>query len=78
MAKGYSQTHGINYQETFSPIIKLNTVRVLLFLAAKLDWPLHQFDMNNTFLYGDLEEEVYMDIPPGFESSSKVKGLCKL
>lgn len=45
MAKGYTQTYGIDYQETFSPVAKLNIVRVLLSLAANLDWPLHQFDV---------------------------------
>ena len=78
VAKGYTQTHGINYQEILSLIAKLNTVRVLLSLAANLDWPLHQFDVKNAFLYGDLEEEVYMDILLGFETSSKTIGVCKL
>ena len=78
LSKGYTQTHGIDYQETFSPIAKLNTIRVLLSLAVNLNWPLHQFDINNAFLHGDLEEEVYMDISPGFETSSKTGGVCKL
>ena len=71
MAKGYTQTHGIDYQETFSPVVKLNTVRVLLSLTANLDWPLHQFDVKNAFLHGDLEEEVYIDMPLGFKTSVK-------
>lgn len=78
VAKGYTQIYGINYQETFSPVAKLNTVRVLLSLAANLDWPLHQFDVKNAFLHGDLKEEIYMDIPLGYTTSSKTNVVCKL
>jgi Reverse transcriptase (RNA-dependent DNA polymerase) len=66
VAKGYTQTYWIIFQETFSPVAKLNTIRVILSLAADFDWPLHQFDVKNTFLHGDLEEEIYMDMPPGY------------
>jgi Reverse transcriptase (RNA-dependent DNA polymerase) len=78
VAKGYTQTFGIDFQETFSPVAKLNTVRVLLSLAVNLDWPLHQFDVKNAFLHGDLKEEIYMDIPPGYKCSGTNKKVCKL
>jgi hypothetical protein len=78
MAKGYTQTYGIDYQETLSHVAKLSTVRVLLSLASNLDWPLHQFDVKNAFLHGDLEEEIYMDVPLGYMANSEAKIVCKL
>ena len=78
VAKGFTQSYEIDYQETFAPVAKLNTIRVLLSLAANQDWPLHQLDIKNAFLNGDLEEEVYMEIPPGLETSSNVNRVCRL
>jgi hypothetical protein len=77
VAKGYTQTYGIDYQETFSPAAKLNTIWILLSLATNLDWPLHQFDVNNTFLQGDLKEEIYMDVPFGFAGRAESM-VCRL
>ena len=78
VAKGYTQKYYIDYQETFSHVAKLKMVRVLLSLAANLNWPLHQFDVKNAFFHGDLKEEVYMDIPPGYMTSLKTEVVCKL
>ncbi|BBH03624.1 hypothetical protein Prudu_014548 [Prunus dulcis] len=77
VAKGYTQTYGIDYQDTFALVAKMNTIRVLLSLAANLGWTLQQFDVKNAFLHGDLEEEVYMDMPPGIDETSQGK-VCRL
>ena len=55
----------------------MNTVRVILALAVQFDWDLIQFDVKNVFLHGELEEEIYMDIPPGFDTKLKGK-VCRL
>ena len=78
VAKGFTQTYGVDYQETFAPVAKMNTIRILLSCAANLDWELQQFDVKNAFLHGDLEEEVYMEIPPGFEDEKTQGKVCKL
>jgi hypothetical protein len=56
VTKGYTQTYGIDYIETFVPVAKINTVRILISLAVNLDWPLYQFDVKNVFLHWDLQE----------------------
>ena len=78
VAKSFTQTNGIDYQETFAPVVKMNSVRILLSIVTNRDWPLHQFDVKNAFLHGDLEEEVYMDIPPRFEDYKTNGKVCKL
>jgi len=60
VAQGFSQTYGIDYEETFTPVAKLNSIRVLLSIAVNMDWELFQFDIKNAFLNGELEEEVFM------------------
>lgn len=78
MAKGYTQTYRVDYQETFAPVAKINTIRILLSLAANYNWHLQQFDVKNAFLHGDLEEEIYMEIPPGYGSNLGTNRACKL
>nr|XP_016502671.1 PREDICTED: uncharacterized mitochondrial protein AtMg00810-like [Nicotiana tabacum] len=79
--KGDSQKKGTNYFETFTPVVKIITVKCLLTLAVKHGWVVHQLDANNAFLHGDLHEEVYMKIPLGLTvgpSSSDPHLACKL
>uniref|UniRef100_A0A7N2LTQ0 Reverse transcriptase Ty1/copia-type domain-containing protein n=1 Tax=Quercus lobata TaxID=97700 RepID=A0A7N2LTQ0_QUELO len=74
VAKVYTQTYGIDYMETFAPVAKINTVRILISLAVNLDWPLHQFDVKNAFFHEDPQEEVYMELPPGCNMQLEVTG----
>ncbi|KAM7461061.1 hypothetical protein LguiA_029182 [Lonicera macranthoides] len=78
VAKGYTQTYSIDYLETFAPVTKMNTVRVLLSLAANFGWKLQQFDVKNAFLQGNLEEEIYMEVPPGLNSTNEEQVVCRL
>ncbi|CAL2261909.1 unnamed protein product [Prunus armeniaca] len=67
VAKGYTQTKGVDFHDTFSPIAKLVTIRNLLALVAASSWPLHQLDVHNVFLHGNIHEEIYMTPPPGLQ-----------
>jgi hypothetical protein len=66
VAKGFNQQSGIDYTETFNPVIKPSTIRVILSLAIQFDWPIRQLDISNAFLHGYLGEEVLMEQPQGF------------
>ena len=66
VAKGYSQQQGIYFEDTFSPITRFETMRVVLSLATQLQLPVYQFDVKSAFLNGTLEEEVYVSQPLGF------------
>ena len=77
VAKGYTQIEGIDYTETFSPTAKLTTLRCLLTIAAARSWFIHQLDVQNAFLHGDLHEVVYMTPPPGLRRQGE-NLVCRL
>ena len=78
VAQGFTQHFGVDYKETFAPVAKMSTVKVLLSVAANHGWSLSQMDVKNAFLHGELEEEVYMKIPPGHPLCGDPSRVCKL
>uniref|UniRef100_A0A2N9EYF6 Reverse transcriptase Ty1/copia-type domain-containing protein n=1 Tax=Fagus sylvatica TaxID=28930 RepID=A0A2N9EYF6_FAGSY len=78
VAKGFHQQQGVDYDDTFSPIIKPHTVRLILSLAVSQNWPLRQLDVKNPFLHGTLKEKVYMAQPQGYIDSTNSHYVYKL
>ena len=78
VAKGYSQKHGIDYDETFSPVVRFPSIRVLLAYAVQNKMIVHQMDAVTAFLNGELEEEIYMRQPEGYVMPGKEHMVCKL
>lgn len=77
VAKGFTQVPGIDFHETFAPVAKLVTMRCLLTIGVKKNWIIHQLDVNNAFLHGDLHEDVYMKIPQGYAREGDAR-VCRL
>ena len=78
VAKGYSQIQGINYDETFSPVARYNSIRTILAIANELDFDIHQMDVKTAFLNGNIDADVYMEQPEGFINTKYPENVCKL
>ncbi|UYV74915.1 hypothetical protein LAZ67_12001794 [Cordylochernes scorpioides] len=78
VAKGYSQKPGLDYGETFSPVVKFDSIRTILSLCALFDMEMIQLDVKSAFLNGDLEEELYMEQPQGYENPDFPNHVCSL
>jgi histone deacetylase 1/2 len=78
VAKGFKQRYVIDYEDTFTPVVKIATIRIVLSIVVSRGWSLRQLDVKNAFLHGVLEEEVYMRQPPSFEDPSAPNYICRL
>ena len=78
VARGFSQKEGIDYDETFAPVARYSSIRAIISLASVMGWKLHQMDVKTAFLNGEIEEEVYIEQPEGFELHEKGSHVCKL
>ncbi|KAJ9536095.1 hypothetical protein OSB04_un000733 [Centaurea solstitialis] len=78
VAQGFSQQPGLDFDDTFSPVVKPATIRMVLSISISRNWPIHQLDVKNAFLHGDLTETVYMRQPPGYVNSSFPDHVCRL
>jgi hypothetical protein len=78
VARGFHQQADLDYRETFSPIVKPTTIRAVLSLAYSCGWDMRQIDIQNAFLHGYLDEEIYITQPPSFSHPSLPNHVCKL
>jgi hypothetical protein len=78
VAKCFKQRYGIDYEDTFSPVVKTATIRIIMSIAVSRKWTMRQLDVHNAFLHGILEEEVYMRQPPGYEDKGHPDYVCRL
>ena len=78
VVRGFSQRKGVDYEEIFSPVVRMSSIRAVLGLAASLDLEIEQMDVKTAFLHGDLDKEIYMEQPEGFVVKGKEDFVCKL
>jgi len=78
VVRGFNQRAGVDFHQTFSPVVKPATIRTVLHLAASRSWPVHQLDVKNAFLHGDLAEQVFCHQPTGFIDQRYPNHVCRL
>ncbi|CAL9029558.1 unnamed protein product [Prunus brigantina] len=78
VAKGYCQQYGIDYAEVFAPVARLDTIRIVISLAAQKNWVIYQLDVKSAFLHGEINEEVFVDQPPGYEQKGHETKVYRL
>lgn len=78
VVKGYAQEYGVDYTEVFAPVARMDTVRMIIAVAAQNGWGIHQLDVKSAFLHGELEEEVFVEQPQGYEVKGKEDMVYKL
>ena len=78
VAKGYSQKHGVDYTEVYAPVARMDTVRMIIALAARKSWEVFQLDVKSAFLHGELSEDVYVEQPKGYEKKGNEHLVYKL
>jgi hypothetical protein len=67
VAKGYDQQHGVDYTEVFAPVVRIDTIRMIIALAAQRSWLIYQLDVKSAFLHGDLSEDLFIEQLKGYE-----------
>ena len=70
--KGFSQVQGVDYHETFAPVAKMDSIRLVLAISASKHWEVHHMDVKSAFLHGDYHEEIYMNHPEGYISNTSL------
>jgi histone deacetylase 1/2 len=78
VAKGFKKRYGIDYEDPFSLVIKMSTIRIILSIDVSKGWSMRQLDVQNAFLHGILDEELYMRQPPGYVDNTRPNYVCEL
>ena len=78
LVKGYKQKEGLDYFNTYSPVTRITSIQMLIAIAAINNFEIHQMDVKTTFLNGELDEEIYIEQPEGFNVSGQTKKVCRL